>query len=57
MEKKIYIRFLVREINREIKKEAAENEKTKKENIFFFSKLYVVAMKIIEEKKRKTLFL
>ena len=56
MEKKIYIRFLVREINREIKKEATENEKTKKENIFFFSKLYVVAMKIIEKKKEKHCF-
>ena len=53
MEKKIYIRFLVREINREIKKEVCENEKTKKENFFFFSKLYVVAMKIIEKKKEK----
>ena len=44
MEKKIYINFLVREINKEIKKE---------ENVFFFIKLYVMGMKIVEKEEEQ----
>ena len=56
MVKKIYTKFLVQEINREIKKEAEENEKINKENIFFFSKIYVIAMKNVEKKNEKHCF-
>ena len=47
MEKKIYINFLVQEINKEIKKVGKE------ENVFFFIKLYVKAMKIVEKEKEE----
>ena len=56
MEKKIYINFLVREINKEIKKEENEKKKEeneKEENVFFFIKLYVKAMKIVEKEKEE----
>ena len=48
MEKRIYINFLVREINKEIKKVKKEEE-----NVFFFIKLYVKAMKIVEKEKEE----
>ena len=41
---KIYIKLLVREINKEIKKE---------ENVFFFIKLYVMGMKIVEKEEEQ----
>ena len=45
---KIYIKLLVREINKEIKKEIK-----KEENVFFFIKLYVMAMKIVEKEEEQ----